>query len=277
MIYRKTEKDYLDDLSEQLDLLIDYCAQIDQGKLLYTKPMGALLRVLVHQTPKSTSLFTHLQRQHLMKFCSTSNTYPNNDNIIFLMTLITPAQKLPVSSGQIINSDLVFVPNLNRNKNHKSWITFDQWYNSPIFIVNKESDDGLIMLEQKPGSKLVITRKMIITYFSNKDGGTHVDSQVNVDMYNLSKSLSSIAYHDTKSQHSYKPGEKYVPGIPYQNSLHAALRQIAHEIISTIQREFGLKFSYNPSHTNIIGYKIEETFDTCIRFDPKTRRTSITN
>lgn len=275
--YTKTESDYLDDLNDQLELLIDYCQQMDQGKLLYSKPMATLLRVLVHQTPGSTSLFTHLNKQRSMKFCSTSKIYSEHNDILYLVTLITPGKKAIIRDGRVIDYEYNFVPNLDRNTNHKNWITFDEWYNLPIYIVNKDSDDGLIMLEQRQGSKLVVARKDVITFFSNKDGGAHVDAKLNIDMHSLSKSLSSAAYEDIKPQSSYRPGEKYVPGIPYQNTLHAALRQITHEMILTIRKEFGLRFSYNPSHKSIIGYKIDRTYDTCVRYDPVTRQISTSN
>lgn len=275
MKYIKTQQDLKVELSEQLDVLCDFCKQIDNGKLHYAKHLATLLRVLVHLTPDSKSLFYLLNKQHSMKFCSTGKTYPKYKDIIYLLTLITPARKFIVNGGSL-ESELVFVPNLNKNKNPMKWISFDKWYRDPVFIFNKESNDGLIMLEQKPGSKLVVSRSKIITYFANKDGGAHVDDQVNLDMYSLSKSLSSMEYEDIKPQTTYKPGEKYVPGIPIQNSLHAALRQIAYEIITTIHKEFGLQPSYNPSHQNILGYEIGETHDHCVRFNPSTRQVSTT-
>lgn len=277
MNYTKTKTDYLDELHEQLDLLIDYCNQFDQGKLHYAKPMASALRVLVHDGKNDKSLFLLLESKKTMKFCSTSKLYRNYEDIIYLATLITPARKPIIKNGNINDYELKFVPNLSRNINPKNWINFDDWYNLPVFIHNKDKEDGLIMLEQKPGSKLIVNRSKIINYFRNKDGGGHVDPKVNSDMYNLSKSLSSIAYQDIKPLHTYKLGEKYVPAIPFQNSLHAALRQIAHEIILTIRKEFGLKISYNPSHKIMIGYKIEQAFDTCVRFDPVTRQVSTTN
>lgn len=278
MNYKKTEQDYLDELYEQFDLLIDYCKQFDEGKLNYTKPMATLLRVLIHDgSGGSRSLFTLLKRKAEMKFCSTSQLYNNHDDILYLVTLITPVQKPIFQNGQIIRSELIFVPNLNRNTNPKLWVTFDEWNKSPIYIHNKENDDGLIMLDQKPGSKLIVSRSDIITYFANKDGGAHVDPKVNMNMYSLSKSLSSMAYEDKKDPQTYKLGEKYAGAIPYQNSLHAALRQIAHEMISTIRKEFNLSLSYNPSHKQIAGYKLDKTFDTCVRFNPKTRQASISH
>lgn len=275
MKYTKTRQDYIVELGEQFDLLCDYCKQLDNGKLHYSKPLATLIRVLVHLTPDSKSLFYHLKKQHLMKFCSTSKTYPKYNDIIYLMTLINPARKFSIKDGNL-ESELVFVPNLDKNRNPSRWISFDKWYSDPILITNKENNDGLILLEQKPGSKLVITRKKVITYFANKDGGGHVDSEVDLDMFNLSKSLSSMEYEDVKPQSSYNPGEQYVPGLPIKNSLHAILRQIAYELIITISNEFAMVPSYNPSHQTILGYEIGETHDTCVRFNPSTRQVSTT-
>jgi hypothetical protein len=276
MNYRRTESDYLEDLSNQLDLMIDYCEQLDSGKMNYALPLATLIRVLAYDGPGSKSLFYLLNKKHVMKFCSTCNTYATHDNIIHLLTLITPTLK-PIMVDGSVNRELVFVPNLNRNENHKNWVSFDKWASYPIFIYNKESNDGLIMLEQKPGSKLVISRLDVIKYFANKSGGAHIDPKVNMDMYHLEKGLSSMEYQDVKPLDTYNVGEKHVPGIPIRSPLHAAIRQIAHELILSIRREFKMGRNYNPSHKKILGYTIECVTDRCIRFNPLTRQVSTTN
>jgi hypothetical protein len=278
MNYNRTESDYLEELSNQLELLIDYCDQLDSGKMNYALPLATLIRVLVRdQGVNSKSLFFLLNKKNSMKFCSTSNIYPEHDDILYLVTLITSAHKPIVDNGRVINHEPIFVPNLNRNVNHKKWITFDEWFNYPILIYNKESNDGLILLEQKPGSKLVISRWDIIKYFANKSGGTHIDQKVNIDMYNLARGLSSMEYQDVKPQYTYNPGEKYVPGFPIKSPLHAAIRQIAHELILTIRREFNMGRNYNPSHKKMIGFTIDKATDKCVRFNSVTRQISITN
>jgi hypothetical protein len=242
----------------------------------YALPLATLIRVLVRDgSPSSKSLFYLLNKKETMKFCSTSNVYRAHDNILYLLTLITAAYKPVIENGRIINQEPVFVPNLNRNITHKNWISFDEWFNCPIFIYNKESYDGLIKLEQTEDSKLIISRWDIINYFSNKSGGTHISPKVNMDMYTLEKGLGSMEYQDIKPPESYKPGEKHVPGIPFRGPLHAAIRQIAHELILTIRREFNMGRNYNPSHKKIIGHTIEKATDRCVRFNPVTRQVSI--
>lgn len=275
--YTRTYQDYLNELNEQLELLCDYCRQMDQGNLRYAKPLATLVRVLVHQTPKSNSLFYLMGKQQSMKFCSSSKTYQNKKNIIYLVTLIHVAKKISFElDGLKIKP--VYVPNLDRNINHMRWLKYDDWYENIVFINNKENNDGLIKLEQEPGSKLTISRKKIITYFANKAGGAHFSKKVDEDLYYLSKSLSSMEYEDVKPQNLYKPGEKYVPGIPIENSLHAALRQIAYELIQTIVREFGLKPTYVGTHKDILGYDVDKAaYEMCVRFNPKTREVSTTH
>ncbi|TDT83164.1 hypothetical protein DEU41_0605 [Bacillus sp. AG1163] len=278
MNYKRTENDYLEELSNQSELLIDYCDQLDSGKMNYALPLAALIRVLVRDGgPNSKSLFYLLNKKETMKFCSTSNIYPDYDDILYLLTLITPAYKPVIDNGRVINQEPVFVPNLNRNTAHKNWISFDEWFNYPVFIYNKGSNGGLIKLEQTEDSKLSISRWDIINYFSNKSGGTHIAQKVNMDMYTLEKGLSSMEYQDIKPLESYRPGEKHVPGIPIKGPLHAAIRQIAHELILTIRKEFNIGRNYNPSHKKIIGYTIEKIPNRCIKFNPVTRQISIAN
>lgn len=276
MNYSRTESDYLEELSTQSELLIDYCDQLDSGKTNYVLPLATLIRVLVRDgSPSSKSLFYLLNKKETMKFCSTSTVYKDYEDVLYLLTLITPAYKPIIDNGRIINQESVFVPNLNRNVTHKNWVSFDDWFNYPVFIYNKGSNDGLIKLEQTKESKLLVSRWDIINYFSNKSGGTHVSQKVNMDMYTLEKGLSSMEYHDNKPIESYRPGEKHVPGIPFKGPLHAAIRQIAHEIILTIRKEFNMGRNYNPSHKKIIGYTIEKATDRCVRFNPLTRQMSI--
>lgn len=278
MNYSRTESDFLDELASQSELLIDYCDQIDSGKLNYVLPLATLIRVLVRDaSPSSKSLLYLLRKKETMKFCSTSKVYPQHGDILYLLTLITPAYKAVIDNGRVKNQEPIFVPNFNRNTNHKNWISFDEWFNYPVFIYNKESYDGLIKLEQTEESKLIISRWDIINYFSNKSGGTHISPKVNIDMYTLEKGLSSMEYQDIKPPELYKPGEKHIPGIPFKGPLHAAIRQIAHELILTIRREFNMGRNYNPSHKKIIGHVIDKATDRCVRFDPETRQVSITD
>jgi len=275
MNYSKNEEDYLEDLSEQTDLLIDYCQQLDNGKLSYAKPLATLIRVLI-QDGKYPSLLTLLNKKDSIKYCSTTNDYSDHDDIIYLVTLITVANKPKIIDGVVKGNEPIFVPMLNSNSKNKRWIDFDDWYKSPVIIYNKESHDGLIKLEKSDDSILNKNRYDIINYFANKSGGAHVSGKVNTDMFTLEKGLSSMEYQDTKNQSDYKHGERYVAGIPIKSPLHAAIRQIGHEMIYTIRKGFNIRKSYNPSHKDIIGYKLPTSFERCVRFNPENRQMSIT-
>lgn len=276
MNYTKSENDYLDELNEQTDLLIDYCSQLDQGKTSYSKPLATLIRVLI-QDGRYPSLFKLLDKKDSIKYCSTTGDYSNFDDIIYLLSLIAVVDKPIIENGSIKQHVKSFIPMLNSNKINKKWIDFNDWYKSPVFIYNKESNDGLIKLDKTKDSLLVKNRYDIINYFANKGGGAHVSQKVNKDMFELEKGLSSMEYVDNQDVTALKKGDKHIPGIPIENSLHAALRQIGHEMIYTIRKGFNIRKSYNPSHKDIIGYKFTGLSDRCVRFNPETRKMNIIN
>lgn len=276
MNYTKTEKDYLIELSEQADLLIDYCEQLDKGKMSYAKPLATLIRVLV-QDGKYPSLFTLLNKKGSITYCATSKDYSEHEDILYLLSLITVANKPIIQNGRVVGQRAIFVPMLNSRKEPKRWTDFENWYKSPVFIYNKKSNDGLIYLEKEPGTLLIKSRYDVINYFANKGGGAHVSEKVNNDMYELERGLASMEYVDAVPLESMAAGQKHVPGIPIENSLHAALRQIGHEMIYVIRKGFNIRKSYNPSHSNVIGYKLTGLEDRCVRYNPETRQITLSN
>ncbi|WP_373836173.1 hypothetical protein [Jeotgalibaca arthritidis] len=276
MNYKKTEADYLEELNEQTELLIDYCLQLDKGKTSYSKPLATLIRVLI-QDGKFKSLFTLLGKKDSIRYCSTAGNYSDCDDILYLLTLITVIDMQIIENDKLKGYEKIFVPMLNSGKVNKRWIAFDDWYKSPVLIYNKESNDGLIKLEKTQESLLIKNRYDIINYFANKGGGAHVSEKVNKDMFELEKGLASMEYVDVQDMTTLNNGDKHIPGVPIGNSLHAALRQIGHEMIYTIRKGFNIRKSYNPSHKNLIGYKLAGLPERCVRYNSETREMSISN
>lgn len=274
--YEKNHQDFLDDLAEQVELLRDYCKFLDEGKMHYSKPLATAIRVLVHQTPSSTSLLKHLNALENMSFLSTSKKYENEDDIIILVTLITAAEKIKIKRGKIVKKETIYVPNLDKNNNRTSWLNYEDWYkDESILISNEITDDGLTSLYTAKSDRLIASRMSIVTFFSNKDGGAHVDRKSEKALYRLSKNISSFNYKDTKPLNTYNPGDRHVPGEPFKYPLQAALRQIAHELLLSLDKEFSLSLDYQYSHTDILGYDLRTYRNYCVTFDPDSRQMSI--
>lgn len=227
---KRDNDDYLETLHEQLDFLIDSCEKFDMGKFHYAKQIATQVRVLVHQTNLSTSLLTWLEKQDTMTFCSTASL---PKNAIYFISFITLVNRIILNESGSKSIEHTFLPILNSNKTvGKKWINFENWYNHPVLIC-------------KPTS---ISRKDIIMYLSNKDGGAHVDSYVDENIYKISKGIESLVYATDKPLEE----DPYQKGEPYINLINAAARQIAHELILSIRKEFGIRPSYNPTHKYLL-------------------------
>lgn len=222
--------DYLESLHEQLDFLIDSCEKFDMGKFHYAKQIAKDIRVLVHQTRDSTSLLTWLGKQNSMNFCSTASM---PKNAVYFISIVTPTNRIVLNDSGQQSIEHTFLPILNSNKTlGKKWINFENWYNHPVLVC-------------KPTS---ISRKDIILFLANKDGGAHVDSYVDEKIYSLSKGINSLVYASNKSLEE----DPYQTGEPFVNLINAAARQIAHELILSIRKEFGIRPSYNPTHKYLL-------------------------
>lgn len=274
--YEKNHQDFLDDLDEQVELIRDYCKFLDQGKMHFSKPLATAIRVLVHQTNSSTSLLKHLNVLDSMSFLSTSKKYETEDDIIILVTLITAAEKVKIKRDKIIKKETIYVPNLNKNNNKTRWLGYEDWYkNESILISNEITDEGLVPLYTAKSDRLIASRMSIVTFFSNKDGGAHIDRKSEKALYRLSKNISSFDYRNTKPLNTYKRGDRHVPGDPIKYPLQAALRQIAHELLLSVDKQFGLDLDYQYSHTDILGYDLYTFKNYCVTFNPDNREMSV--
>lgn len=213
--------DYQENLEEQLHFIVNACKMYDQGELIYAKQIATHIRILVHDTKFSTSLLKLLNRKESMKFCSTA-TFPKNP--IFHISFISPINIR--RDDKIINT---FVPNFNETSpgENKKWVDFNTWYNHNVLV-------------SKPN---YFSRKDMILYLSNKDGGAHIDPNIEERYYEITKGLKSFLYSSAVSLTE----DPYHKGEPYLNLYFASVRQIAHELILSIRKEFGIRPDYNPS------------------------------
>lgn len=267
--YKKTHQDFLDELNEQVLLMIDYCHNIDQGKYYYCKPLATAIRVVVHQSGSSTSLLKHLGVYGHIKLLSTSKTYQTKDEIIILLTLIAKATQVKATKDGIHILGDIFVPMLDTSIHKRTKLKLFKWYEKQIVLISNEIvDGGLVDLFTPESERLQASRMSIVTFFANKSGGAHVDSESEKSLYRLSKNLSSFDYYDEPLP---RVGQRHIPGKPVLYPLQAALRQIAHELILSLINYFNLDVLYSPSHVDILEYNIKNSSNHCITYNKITR------
>ena len=230
----RENSDYIQALEEQLEFLINNCKMFDTGNVKYAKQIATNIRVLVHDTKTSTSLLNLLDRKYSMKFLT---TVPAPKKVVFQIGLVMPIDVIvPVNSNQFVNEPW-FIPTLTKSKT-KKWISFSDWYDQNVLTSNPNA----------------FSRRKLVTYVANKDGGAHIDKSLPENFYNLSKGISSFLY---RNPGPFNPNNPDI-GVPYKHLHLSSVRQIAHELILSIRKEFGLSLNYNPTIKAFTNQQIKE-------------------
>lgn len=220
---------YLNHLNEQLSLLIDCCHSYDQGNFSQAKMMSTIIRTIVKDVQskksKTISLLKSLNVKDNMKFYNTGYEAIDPSLLINLVGIVSVPSKAPISK----NLEHIYLPLLNSsNLIDCRWLNFSDWWDSKV-IVSKAHD-----------REIVFTRSKICLTMAEQDGGAHIDSFENVDKdyRDIVQSIANI-FVNIDSNGIEAP-------ILY---LHYALvRQISHELIISIKKQFNLPYEYKPTN-----------------------------
>ena len=187
---------------EVSDAIILSSDAYDKGFLGEAKRLALSVRILVHDTVKSHSLFEQIGIKRKIAFAGTPNLY-RKGNLLSECHLVmasvvglTPSYKPLLNDGP---SDI--------------WqhLPFDGWWNETV-------------IKDAKGEKF--TRKDLVLWFANKEGGAHVDPQLDE------------RYRKLQEENSY--GWIFMAGntevMPTAGIELACMRQIAHELLRTFQR-----------------------------------------
>jgi len=144
MKYKQSIGELIDHWGEQIGFIQDSSEQFDNGKLSEAKRIATALRVLFHETNKSHSLLYQIGFQNSILLLSTAHSYiPVNMSSYWGLLKISGDKYQPLLG----------------DSDSSKFLSFDDWWNEIIFD-DKES---------------VFTRKDIVWYIANQDGGAHVD------------------------------------------------------------------------------------------------------
>lgn len=190
MKYRHSRDELIDHWNEHLDFIRNSAEQFDNGKTSEAKRLATSLRVLFHETSQSHSLLHQT----------------GNQNSILVLSSVHPYVSANLSSywGLLKISGDQYVPVISESTSTK-FLSFDDWWNE-IILDDKES---------------VFTRKDVVWYVANQDGGAHVDPGLDVKYAKLAKHNSLGWIFDTGTEQ-----------IPIKNNpALASVRQISHEVL----------------------------------------------
>lgn len=191
-------------LEEQLDFLKHSCSSFDHGFVGEIKRLAVSVRVLVHDTNSSTSLLTLAKRKSI-EFVDTADPY-DDENVLSHSSLVqihmTPQGAKPKA-------------HLDDALENQS-ILFDAWWNGIVLVDSNKNE---------------FSRKDITLYLANKDGGAHVDHEIDEKYHNL-RNKNSLGWVTVLGDGRQIAGEDHVP---------ATMRQIAHELIKSLHPTYTCK------------------------------------
>jgi hypothetical protein len=217
-----TQDDLLVQLEDQINFLVKSAVEYDKGHEAEAKRMAVSIRILLHDTGSSISLLRQLGVKSAsgteatdMPFADTSRDYdPHNllevhHSFNGLVTMLVGgsgtrylAPLSQPSHGRILKS------------------TFPDWWNKVVYIdMNREN----------------FTRRDLVLAVTNKDGGAHVDPELDQRYADFSRN-NSLGWVLSKN------GVEHAPLI---GPVYPSIRQIAHELLLSLNnvypQYFGLK------------------------------------
>lgn len=160
-------------LKQQIDFLQNSCRAFDNGNWNEAMRIATSVRIILHDTPNSTSILKHLNAKNINLF----TTYwkpPDGENGYAFMHVFNMGV-IDMGKGKF-----GYGPNLEDFHPDKSRVLpVEEWWNQVVWVIS-------------PKSRL--TRKRLVLSAANQDGGTHVDSQLNKHYEKLvSADLGSIS------------------------------------------------------------------------------------
>ncbi len=232
--YTQTDQDLLNHLCEQLRFLRASADAFDGGFEGEAKRLATTIRVLLHETKNSRSLLGQLNMKDSLMMHNTAHAL-NPTNLLPHQGLVIMRLDAPQGADSSVSFTLLgeedpytkapsdkpigkmtYVPRCNEPSGSGSKPTdvpFNKWW-------------WEVVIRDKEHARF--TRRDLVLGVADKEGGTHVDPKLDEDYARLSR-FNSQGWRVTTL------------GIvqPPANSLVAAsVRQIAHEVLVSIERAF---------------------------------------
>jgi hypothetical protein len=197
----RTAEELAELLDEQVSFLKASCAAFDTGFNGEVKRLAVSARVLVHDTTKSTSLLTLTNRKGIQFFDSAD---PYDDaNLIGHSSLVQIQLGSPGAKPKPHLDDVLEARDTD----------FETWWNGVVLVDAQRNE---------------FSRRDIVLSLANKDGGAHVDHKIDEAYNNLRKNNAQgwITVDEAGRE------------VPAEDNVPATMRQIAHELLRTLNREY---------------------------------------
>jgi hypothetical protein len=200
-----SREELLEKLDEQMKMLRARMEAFDAGRHYEALSMAVIIRGLVHDTGRSKSLLTQLGAKD-RGFVDTAYQLDEHRPYMGLTTVVLFGDAL----GPIIaNFD---------DRGAQTLKPFHDWWCQPVF------DDG---------RGIRLTRRDIILQIAHKDGGAHIDGDMDTAYRSLKQTGLGWAVFRTNEELEY---------ILHHERF--AARQIAHEIFKTLDSSYARRNSF---------------------------------
>lgn len=195
--HEQTTEELRQHLDDQLQLLQLSADSFDRGIEAEAKRIAVSLRVLLHDTDRSISLLTQLGAKD-RTFLDSS--FPFDERNLAGHCGLVAMTLGPDGGGYAAFLDHTPTPPVERD--------FEAWWSQCVFLDT----------QQRP-----ISRRDLVLWVANQDGGAHVDATLNRSYADLSRnnSLGWIFSDGTNTE-------------PFSGPEKAALRQVCHEVLKSL-------------------------------------------
>lgn len=197
-------------LEQQLSFLQNSCKLFDSGEEHEAIRIAAIIRILVHDTAKSKSLFSQLSLKEHINFIDSASPF----GPVAIGDLHEGRQVFAVSGMPGLfaisptRQGVRLVPQLQMGLYAKGQTDFNDWWNKECI----------------PGNEAVRhSRKWLIIQMANKEGGAHVDPEISKGYSHLKVSDMGMTVHANG-----------VEGF-INSPANVSVRQIAWEIFESLK------------------------------------------
>jgi hypothetical protein len=196
--YIKSEKELLGHLLIQIAFLERSASWYDNGAEEEAIRLATAIRILVHDTNNSHSLLSQLDKKDILFYDSAIKYIPNAFQTFCLTSIRMSTKKGAEYRAPLDGRDM-------------EKIDFIKWWEENIIF--------------KDNSGNIFTRKDLVRNVADKDGGAHVDPNLQEAYANLSRfNLTGLKLYVNGKQRGFKN----TPVLP-------SIRQIAYELLETLK------------------------------------------
>jgi hypothetical protein len=206
--YYQSSDELLTHLRDQINFMIASAISFDNGFEGEAKRLAVAIRILVHDTSRSSALLTLLRKMDILFYDSASAFDPRNLLPSNCLTMIRASKK---GGEELVGDYVAPLDRLSPARNKDKKAGFGKWWNRTTMYKDKEGN--------------LFTRRDLVLAVANKEGGAHIDRK-------LDQAYANLARFNSLGWKVFTEGrEKDFLNSPVLPSI----RQIAHEVLKTLR------------------------------------------